>query len=280
MKIGVVDVGGGMRGIYAAGIFDYCLDHHIKFDTCVGVSAGSANCASYIACQRGRNYQFYLDYAFRKEYMGIHNLVHNHAFVNFDYIYDDLSGSHGENPVDYQTFKDNPCDFIVVATNALTGEPHYFRKEDITLDNYDALKASCSVPGVNPPYVVNDVPYYDGALSDAVPVMKAFSEECDKVVLILTKPIDTIRDDKKDSVLAKLFEKEYPLAAERLCRRATHYNEQVSMAKELAKRGKVLILAPDNIDGVDTLKRNKKALERLYEEGYHDAEQILNFLHS
>lgn len=25
MKTGIVDVGGGMRGIYAAGIFDWCL---------------------------------------------------------------------------------------------------------------------------------------------------------------------------------------------------------------------------------------------------------------
>ena len=46
MKIGVVDVGGGLRGIYAAGIFDYCLDNDINFDTCIGVSAGSANVAS------------------------------------------------------------------------------------------------------------------------------------------------------------------------------------------------------------------------------------------
>ena len=26
MKIGVVDVGGGLRGIYAAGVLDYCMD--------------------------------------------------------------------------------------------------------------------------------------------------------------------------------------------------------------------------------------------------------------
>ena len=25
MKLGVVDVGGGLRGVYAAGIFDFCL---------------------------------------------------------------------------------------------------------------------------------------------------------------------------------------------------------------------------------------------------------------
>lgn len=41
MRTAVVDVGGGMRGIYAAGVLDYCMDHEITFDLGVGVSAGS-----------------------------------------------------------------------------------------------------------------------------------------------------------------------------------------------------------------------------------------------
>ena len=64
-KIGVVDVGGGFRGIYAAGVFDYCLDNNITFDLCIGVSAGSANIASYMANQPRRNYQFYTDFGMR-----------------------------------------------------------------------------------------------------------------------------------------------------------------------------------------------------------------------
>ena len=55
---GIIDVGGGLRGIFGAGIFDRCLDDNISFDVCVGVSAGSANIASFIAKQRGRNYPF------------------------------------------------------------------------------------------------------------------------------------------------------------------------------------------------------------------------------
>ena len=55
MKTGVIDVGGGMRGIYAAGVFDYFMDKGIKFDVGIGVSAGSANLCSYAAHQRGRN---------------------------------------------------------------------------------------------------------------------------------------------------------------------------------------------------------------------------------
>ena len=28
--VGIIDVGGGMRGIYTAGIYDYLQDHHIR----------------------------------------------------------------------------------------------------------------------------------------------------------------------------------------------------------------------------------------------------------
>ena len=50
------------------------------------------------------------------------------------------------------------------------------------------------------------------------------------------------------------------------------------MAKLLAKRGKVLILAPESIEGVDTLKRNKEAMDKLYKRGYFDAEKIVSFI--
>lgn len=41
-KIGVIDVGGGLRGIYAAGVFDWCLENGVKFDYGIGISAASA----------------------------------------------------------------------------------------------------------------------------------------------------------------------------------------------------------------------------------------------
>ncbi len=48
MKLGVIDVGGGFRDIYGAGVFDWCLDHDVHFDYCIGISAGSANLASFL----------------------------------------------------------------------------------------------------------------------------------------------------------------------------------------------------------------------------------------
>ena len=68
MKTAIVDTGGGLRGVYTAGVLDYCLDQGVGFDLAIGVSAGGANLAAFIAGQRGRNYRFYTEYAFRKEY--------------------------------------------------------------------------------------------------------------------------------------------------------------------------------------------------------------------
>ena len=95
MKTGVVDVGGGLRGIYAAGVFDWCMDNGIRFDLGIGVSAGSANLASYAAGQRGRNFRFYTEYAFRHQYMGLGNFISKRSLFDPDYVYGTLSCSDG-----------------------------------------------------------------------------------------------------------------------------------------------------------------------------------------
>ena len=278
MKIGVIDVGGGFRGIYAAGVLDFCLDQGITFDLSIGISAGSANLASYAAGQKGRNFLFYTVYGFRKQYMSLGNCIRKGSYVDVDYIYGTLSGAAGEKPLDYLALRDNPMEFYVVATDALTGQAQYFEKKDIAQDRYDLFKASSSIPFVCKPYYVYGTPYYDGALGDPVPIEKAFELGCDRVILILTKPENTPRTSGKDEWFAAGIRKKYPLAAEMLCRRARRYNEGVARALEYAKQGRVLIVSPDDTCGVDTLRRSKESLHSLYRKGYHDAERIKAFI--
>ena len=95
---GIIDVGGGLRGIYGAGVFDRCMTDGIRFDYVIGVSAGAANGAAYCAGQKGRNYLFYTEYALRREYMGLETLRETGSFIGLDYIYSDLSA--------YQTLRE------------------------------------------------------------------------------------------------------------------------------------------------------------------------------
>ena len=122
------------------------------------------------------------------------------------------------------------------------------------------------------------MPYYDGALGDAVPIEKAFAYGCDRVALILTKPRDTIRTNEGDCKFADRIQKKYPRAAEQLRLRAEHYNQGVALAKRLEAEGRTLILAPDDTCGVNTLTRDREGMERLYEKGLRDAEALDAFL--
>lgn len=278
MKTAVIDVGGGMRGIYAAGVFDRCMDDGIVFDLAIGISAGSANVASYTAGQRGRNYRFYTDYAFRREYMGMELFLKKGSFIDLDYVYSVLSNADGEDPLDYASFTASPTQVITIATDALTGQPTYFTKRNYGPDNYDVVKASCALPFFCKPYVVNGRPCFDGALGDPVPVKKALELGCEKIVLILTKPANRPRRLGRDPEIAHRIHRRYPAAAEALQTRAERYNEGVALARALERQGKALIIAPDDTCGVDTLVRDREKLDAFYQKGLRDGGRIGKFL--
>lgn len=126
-KIGIVDVGGGYRGVYAAGVMDYCMHKGIRFDLGIGVSAGSANLASYCARQPQRNHKFYIEYGLRKEYASFRNYRRDRSYINLPYIYGTLTNSDGEYPLDYDAMMENPMEFLTVVTDATTGQPGTFR---------------------------------------------------------------------------------------------------------------------------------------------------------
>lgn len=277
-KVAVIDVGGGQRGIYGAGVFDTCLDNNVRFDMTYGISAGSANVTSYLAGQRGRNYVYYSEYCLRKEYKSLKVLMKAHAFIDLHYVYETLSNSDGEYPLDYPAMMANPAPCTVIATEAETGFPHYFTKADFAQDQYQVIIASCSVPVFTRPAPVGEHLYFDGAISNPIPIQKAFDDGADAVVLILTRPKDFFRKTSTDAMLSKILKHRYPEAAKVYARRALTYNRDLRRALELEKQGRVLIVAPDSIAGMKTLGTDPEAGEKLYHKGLEDGKAIAAFV--
>ena len=276
--VGIIDVGGGLRGIYGAGVLDWCLENGIEFDYCCGISAGSANLSSYIARQKGRNYRSYMEYAFRKEYMSLSNYIRTGSYLDLDYIFGTLCVHDGEDPLNYDTFKSSDKKFYVVATDAVSGRARYFEKSDFKYDDFAPVKCSSCVPVVNKPYPYEGKLYYDGGLSDSIPVKKAFADGCEKLVVVLTRPKNFYRSPAKDIRISALLKKKYPKTAEALQNRSRLYNKSLDIALVEEQRGRVLVLAPDNIKGLSTLTRDKKRLETLYKKGVNDARAIQKFI--
>lgn len=278
--IGIIDVGGGMRAVYGTAVLDYCMEHGVSFDYGIGISAGSANLVSGFAGQNRRAYRFYTDYAFRDEYMSSRNFLRDRNFIDFDYVYDDLSGHDGEDPLDYEAFANSGKRIYIVATNALTAEPHFFTNEDLWQDHYDPVKASCSVPVVNRPYVIDDVPYFDGALSAPLPIRKAFADGCDKVVVVLTRPLGRKHTERRDAAFAAMLEKEFPAVAQAMRTSAKRYDDALSIALEFQYDKKALIVAPDSIGHMKTLKKDLNGVRALYRKGRRDAKKVVEFINS
>lgn len=234
--IGIVDVGGGMRGVFGCGVTDFLLDNDITFDYCLGVSAGSANLASYVSRQRGRNYRYYTKYSLRSEYMSAFNFVTKRSFFDLDYVYSVLSDSDGEDPLDYKTLSQSNQIYKAVATNGETGEPHYFTKDDFRQDFYEPLKASSAIPGVCKPVSIDGTDYFDGGVSDPIPVEKALADGCDHVFLILTKPIDFVKKPEMfKSAYTKVL-KNYPAVIKKLNIRHETYNNEIKKHLNYQKR--------------------------------------------
>ncbi len=274
----VIDAGGGLRGIYTAGVFDRCLDDEIGFDLCIGVSAGSANISTYIARQRERTYRFYHDYSQRKEYMSFGNFIRKGSYLDLDYIYSVLTNSDGEDPIDYPQIAKYEGQLLIAATEAETGKAHYFTKEDLSQDNYKVFCASCAIPFVCKPVEVNGKKYMDGGVAVPVPLEKALEMGADKIVFALSKPKTFRRTNSRNNLVAKLIRRKYPEAARVLLESNAEYDRLVDKAIALEKEGKVLIVSPDDTCGVDTLTKDKAKLHALYEKGYKDAEKIKEFL--
>ena len=155
MRTGIIDIGGGLRGIFGAGVFDRLLAEKIEINDVYGVSAGAANAITYIGGQIYRTIRFYKDYAKRPEYMSFNNLIKTGSFIGLSYIYETLSNSDGEDPLNYDGIEAFKGRFTTVVTDALTGEAVYFDKSAYSRDNYKALMASSCLPAICKPVEID-----------------------------------------------------------------------------------------------------------------------------
>lgn len=189
MKTGLVVEGGGMRGIYSAGVLDQFLKMGLQFDYCVGASAGAANLATFLARQYKRNYRFYYEYGVEKEFLSFQSFLKKHQYFGLDYIYDDLATTSGKDPLDFHTMIQNPAELEFVITNARTGKAEYVSKEHAKLNDYGIIKASCCIPIACSMVNLNGKSYVDGGVGDPLPIKRAFEKGCDVVVVVDRKSV-------------------------------------------------------------------------------------------
>ena len=273
--LGIMDTGGGMRDAYGCGVFDWLMDQKIEIPYCLGVSAGSANCASYLSHQRGRNLRFYTKYQTRKEYLGPYAYLTSGSLFNLDYIYSTLADKGGEDEFDMAACKANPGQLVIAVTDAETGKPVFFTKDDLGQNELTVIKASCAIPVACKPIEWKGRLYFDGGVGDPIPYKKAFEDGCDRLIVILSRPMSEVREPEKHRGLYHTLLRKYPAIVRALDLRHSRYNSIRKELRELEGERRVVILAPKETFGIKNTCRDGEKLKLLYEAGYADAERVL-----
>ncbi|MCR5273627.1 MAG: patatin family protein [Lachnospiraceae bacterium] len=273
-KIGLVVEGGGMKCAYSAGVLDKFIDCGINFDYVIGVSAGSANTASYLAGQRDRNLRFYTDYTDDPKYLSIKNFFEDGQVFGLQYIYGTLSNSDGLDPLDFEALKNNPAEYEIVATRRADGKPVYFNKSDLKPDDYTAIMASCALPVYCKPVKYKGKYYYDGGVSDAIPAKRAFDRGCDRIVVITSKPRGFVKKPEGAKHIYHQVLKDFPNLVDAIDNRHVMYQKAMRQLKKYESEGKAFVFAPSNPPKMSSFTKDPATERELYDLGLSDFENL------
>ncbi len=277
-NIGLVLEGGGMRGVYTAGVLEFFLDADIEFPYVIGVSAGACNAASYLSKQKGRNKKVNIGFSRDPKYLSLRNYWKNKELFGMDYVFDEIPNRLV--PYDYEMFHQNGTEFVVGTTDCETGLPYYLNRSIYDQDILTAIRASSSLPFFAPVVSFQNRLLLDGGISDPVPIKKAMIDGYKNNIVILTRN-KSYR--KKPSRLAGLVKRKYPQFPnlyQVIQNRWKHYNETSEFIEKLEKNGEIFVIRPSKPLKVSRIEKKAKRLEDLYNTGYMDAENLCESLHS
>ena len=279
-QAGLVLEGGGMKGIYTAGVLDFFMEKEILFSSCYGVSAGACNLCSYLSHQKKRAYRVYVNYLEEKTYCSVESLVKTGDLFGVDMCYKLIPDY--LDPYDYDTFEQYEGNAYAVVTNIKTGEPEYLPLKDMHTDMI-AVQASSSMPLAARNVKINGRLYLDCGISDSIPLRKSMRDGNRKNVVVMTKEEGYIRQPAgAELALMKLRYARYPKVYELMRERHLTYNSTVQYIEEQQAQGNIFVIRPKKVSDVGRVEKDKAKLTLLYEEGYRDAEdcymELLEYL--
>lgn len=274
-KLGLVLEGGGMRGIYTAGVLDFFMDKNLYTDGVIGVSAGACHACSYVSKQIGRAYRTNTDYIKDKRYMSFLSLLKTGDLFGADFVYNAIPNE--LDLYDYETFHNGKTKLYAVCTNLETGKAEYMQcinmKHDVIY-----IRASASLPLLSRIVEVDGKKLLDGGAADSIPIKKFQQLGYDKNIVVLTQCSDYRKGKNNLLPLIRKRYKKYPNFIETLANRHINYNRTLDELGVMEKRGEVFIIRPGSPVNISRLEKNVDNLKALYDQGYHDAKEQYNAL--
>lgn len=276
VKTGLVLEGGAMRGLFTAGVIDVLMENNIKFDGAVGVSAGAAFGVNYKSHQIGRVLRYNLKFAGDPRFASWKSWRKSGNLYGTNFCYHIIPDELDK--FDKETFVKDPMEFWCVATNAETGKPVYHKLTNAGYLDLEWIRASASIPFFAHPVAIRGNYYFDGGVSDSIPLTFFDKLNYGKKVIITTQPHDYRKKRDKLWPIEKTVLRKYPAILEKIKTRSQDYNQVMDQMEQEEKIGKCFTIRPPYPLEIGTMESDKKELTRVYQIGREEARKRLSDL--
>ena len=266
-KTGLVLEGGGMRGIYTAGVLDVFMENGITFDGVIGVSAGAIHGCSFVSGQKGRSIRYYMKYCRNWQFMSFRSLLLTGNIAGEKFCYHTLPEK--LDPYDYEAFKKSPTKFYVGCSNVETGKAEYLPITDMK-EQIDRMRASASLPLVSKIVKTAGLKLLDGGCTDSIPLRAFAKMGYKKCVVVLTRPAG-YRKKPGNFWLPEAAYHKYPAFVRALRSRYYFYNKTVEWIDRLEQEGKIFVIRPSVALPIGRTEHSVEKLQETYDIGRKDA---------
>lgn len=276
MKKGLVLEGGGLRALFTAGVMDEMMDNGIEFDGAVGVSAGASFGCNYKSKQIGRSLRYNIDFKDDPRYMGWRSLWKTGDWVGAEFSYHVLPVD--LDPVDFDTYANNPMEFHLVCTDVDTGKPVYHQLPVIDHEALDWVRASASLPIISKPVHLNGMRLLDGGLVDSIPLEYFQKQGYERNVVILTQPKGFKKSAPKGIKLMRWLLRKTPAVAEALATRHLMYNRELDYLSEQELLGNTFLIYPEDELPIGRIEQDEAKMRNVYQMGRNAAKEKMEAL--
>ena len=272
--------GGGLRGAFTCGVLEFFMENHINFERVVGVSAGACTGATYLAQQKGRNWNVNVEAPNDSRFMGLKHLLLKGSYFNMPFIFEEIPNS--IYPYNESAFYENESAFDAVITSAETGKRVILSKNEISHVGLNrVLQASSSIPIISKPVNINGKYYFDGGISDSIPAKYAL-ERHRKAVVILTRPRGYRKDESGNPLFYKVAFRRNQGFMNSMLSRNKEYNKSLDFCNQMEKEGRLYVIAPSPEYSVGRTERSFKKRADFFNHGYNlikeEQEKLFSFL--
>lgn len=276
MKKGLIMEGGAMRGMFTCGVIDVMMENGIEYDGAIGVSAGAAFGCNYKSKQIGRPIRYNKTYCKDKRFGSFQSWLKTGDVFDKQFCYYDIPDK--LDIFDSKTFLENPMEFHVVCTDVETGGPVYYQCTDGKNVDVEWMRASASLPMMSHIVEIGEHKLLDGGIADAIPLRYFESLGYDRNVVILTRPLDYVKEKNQFMPLAHVMLRKYPNMIRAMADRHIHYNETTKLIREKEEKGDIFVIRPKEALNISSMTTDPEELERVYQLGRKEAQERLEQL--